>query len=146
MCIKKLEKNGKIFFYQCKQNYMKIKSTLYCTKNSYTYYLRQNLGFTSGIHYVCDQRVHLHSQSVQVNYRLSICMRKPTIWVSDQVRHKPGCRAEEDRNFRFRKNRQMYFLWSENKGADKRLITCSNCTAVPLFLRLCFRIYRMLVL
>ena len=22
---------------------------------------------------------------------LSLCMRKPTIWVSDQVRHKPDC-------------------------------------------------------
>ena len=125
---------------------MNIKSTLNCTKNSYTYYLRRNLGFTSGIHYVCDQRVHLHSQSVQVNYYLSLCMRKLTILVSDQVRHKPDCRAEENRNFRFRKNRQVYLFWSDNKGADqlcryctddKRLITC----AVTAQLRLCFSVF-----
>ena len=39
------KKNGKLFFYQCKQNYMNIKSTLYCTKNSYTYYLRKKNEF-----------------------------------------------------------------------------------------------------
>ena len=26
----------------------------------------------------------------------SLCVRKPTIWVSDQVRHKPGCTSTED--------------------------------------------------
>ena len=26
---------------------------------------------------------------------MSLCMRKPTIWVSDQVRHKPGCTVTE---------------------------------------------------
>ena len=113
---------------------MNIKSTLYCTKNSYTYYLRKKMSFTSGIHYVCDQHVHLHSQSVQVNYNLSLCIRKPTIWFSDQVQHKPDCRAEEDRNFRFRKNRQMYFFWSKK---TKALITC----AVTAQLRLCFRVF-----
>ena len=47
---------------------MNIKSTLFIApKNNYTYYLRQNLGFTSGIHYLCDQRMHLYSQSLQVN-------------------------------------------------------------------------------
>ena len=29
-------------------------------------------------------------------YHLSLCVRKPTIWVSDQVRHKPGCTSTED--------------------------------------------------
>ena len=141
MCSKKPEKMENYFFYQCKQNYMNIKSTLCCTKNSYTYYLRKKMSFTSGIHYVCDQHVHIHSQSVQVNYYLSLCMIKPKNWFSDQVQYKPDSRAEEDRNFRFRKNR--HFLWSENKGAYH---LCSNCTAAPLFSRLCFRIYRMLVL
>ena len=28
--------------------------------------------------------------------QLSLCMRKPTIWVSDLVRHKPGCTVTED--------------------------------------------------
>ena len=27
---------------------------------------------------------------------MSLCMRKPTIWVSDQVHHKPACRVTED--------------------------------------------------
>ena len=29
-------------------------------------------------------------------YHLSLCMRKPTIWVSDQVRHKPACTVTEE--------------------------------------------------
>ena len=27
---------------------------------------------------------------------ISLCLRKPTIWVSDKVRHKPGCTVTED--------------------------------------------------
>ena len=29
-------------------------------------------------------------------YNLSLCMRKPTIWVSDQVQHKPACTVTEE--------------------------------------------------
>ena len=28
--------------------------------------------------------------------KMSLCMRKPTIWGSDQVQHKPGCTVTED--------------------------------------------------
>ena len=27
---------------------------------------------------------------------MSMCMRKPTIWVSDQIQLKPGCTVKED--------------------------------------------------
>ena len=27
---------------------------------------------------------------------MSLCMTKPTIWVSDQVQHKPGCTVTEE--------------------------------------------------
>ena len=31
-----------------------------------------------------------------IEYKLSLCVRKPTICVSDQVQHKPGCTVTED--------------------------------------------------
>ena len=32
----------------------------------------------------------------QVKKQMSLCMRKPTIWVSDQVQHKPACTVTEE--------------------------------------------------
>ena len=29
-------------------------------------------------------------------YEMSLCMTKPTIWVSDQVQHKPACTVTEE--------------------------------------------------
>ena len=51
-------------------------------------------------------------------------MRKPTIWVSNQVRHKPGCTVTEDilaRGLKFwiYKVEEMYYPCSENKGDDQ---------------------------
>ena len=80
---------------------------------------------------MCDQHVHLHSQSVQVNYYLSLCMRKPTIWFSDQVQHKPDCRAEEDRNFRFRR-----LL----RGENANFLTLTQCRLNIKMNRLSFKI------
>ena len=32
----------------------------------------------------------------RIQLKLSLCVRKQTIWVSDQVRHKPGCTVTEE--------------------------------------------------
>ena len=49
-------------------------------------------------------------------------MRKPVFGVSDQLRHKPDCKATED-GWRLEisdlGNRGLYYLCSENKGADQ---------------------------
>ena len=56
---------------------------------------------------------------------MSRIMRKPVFWVSDQIRHKPGCTATED-GLRFEildlestHTGIVYYLCSENKGADQ---------------------------
>ena len=45
-------------------------------------------------------------------------MRKPVFRVSDQVRHKPGCMAK-GLKFRIQEVEGLYYLSSENKGADQ---------------------------
>ena len=56
-------------------------------------------------------------------------MRKPTIWVSDLVQHKPTCTFTEERykleilDF---SSRGILLSCSENKGDDQ---LCSYCTA-----------------
>ena len=75
---------------------------------------------------------------------LRLCVRKPTIWVSDQVRHKRAWHVQSQEQartlkFRIKEEELLHYLWSENKGADQ---LCSYCTAD---LRLCFRICRLLV-
>ena len=37
----------------------------------------------------------IHDDTYRIIYDMSLCRRKPTIWVSDQVRHKPVCTATE---------------------------------------------------
>ena len=69
-------------------------------------------------------------------------MRKPTIWVSDQVRHKPGCTVTEKGKMLEildLKRRGIVLLCSENEGADQLR---SYCEAD---LRLCLRLFRLLV-
>ena len=71
-------------------------------------------------------------------------MRQPTIWVSDQVQHKPGCIATEaglklEISNLGRLEEELYFLCSENKGTGQ---LCSYYTAD---LRLCCRICRLFV-
>ena len=39
---------------------------------------------------------HTHTMPIPEQYNTSLCVRKPTIWSSDQVRHKPGCTLTED--------------------------------------------------
>ena len=36
------------------------------------------------------------TQCVSNQYQLGLRMKKPTIWVFDQVLHKPGCTVSED--------------------------------------------------
>ena len=44
----------------------------------------------------CGDRFSMFDVEHWKNIRkMSLCMRKPTIWVSDQVRHKPGCTVTE---------------------------------------------------
>ena len=45
---------------------------------------------------VTIQRYINYYQVWWLKNNLSLCMRKPTIWVSDQVRHKSGCTSTED--------------------------------------------------
>ena len=49
-------------------------------------------------------------------------MRKPTIWVSDQVRHKPVCTVTEEGwklEILGKVEEMLHYLGSENKGADQ---------------------------
>ena len=48
-------------------------------------------------------------------------MRTPVFGVSDQVRHKPGSTTKMARGLKFRiqKVEGLYYLFSENKGADQ---------------------------
>ena len=66
-------------------------------------------------------------------------MTKPTIWDTDQVRHKPEKLQKKARSLKFwiKEEEGLYYMYfcSENKGADQ---LCSYCTAD---LCLCFRIY-----
>ena len=52
---------------------------------------------------------------------MSCIMRKPVFGVSNQVRHKSGCTAIEDglRLEILDLERRIYYLCSENKGADQ---------------------------
>ena len=68
---------------------------------------------------------------------------KTNILVSDQVSHKPGCPATEKMarglKFRILKVKGLYYLCSENKGADQ--LRCNR----EADLCLCFRMCKMLV-
>ena len=52
---------------------------------------------------------------------MSLVVRKPVIEVSDQVPHKSGCTATGNRSLTFRilKEEGLFYLCSENKGADQ---------------------------
>ena len=66
-------------------------------------------------------------------------MTKPVFSVSDQVRHKPGCTATDDKRlefWNFLEVEGLYYPCSENKGADK----LSGYCAADLCL--CFRKYK----
>ena len=69
---------------------------------------------------------------------MSLVVRKPVFGVSDLVQHKPGCTATQrmfmSLNFQIWEVEGLYYLCSENKGADQLR---SYCAAD---LRLCFRI------
>ena len=68
---------------------------------------------------------------------MSLVVRKPVFGVSDQVRHKPGCTTTEDGlKFRIKEVEGLYYLCSENIGADQ---LCGYRTAD---LGLCFCIYK----
>ena len=43
-----------------------------------------------------SQSRNYQGQEQKLDTKISLCMRKPTIWVSDQVQHKPGCTVKED--------------------------------------------------
>ena len=110
---------------------MNIKSTLYCTKIVYILF-KKKMSFTSGIHYVCDQYVHIHSQSVQVNYYLSLCMIKPK---------KSGSLTRSNTNQTV-ETKKIEISDLERIGTfsgvkTKALITC----AVTVQLCLCFRVF-----
>ena len=67
---------------------------------------------------------------------------KTNVLVSDLVRHKPGCTATEvarGLKFRTQKLEGLYYLCSENKGADQ----LRGYREADL--RLCFRICKMFV-
>ena len=49
-------------------------------------------------------------------------MRKPTVWISDQVRYKPDCASKE--NSKTLEEEGLYYLCGENKGADAAHLTC----------------------
>ena len=69
-------------------------------------------------------------------------MRKPTILVSNQAWHTPGCAATENSlkpEISDLGGRVLYYLWCESKGVDQ---LCSNCTADQ---RLCFPLCLLLV-
>ena len=69
-------------------------------------------------------------------------MRKPTIWVSDQVdTNRPVQSQKQARflKFRMKKEEGLYYPCSENKGADQ----LRGYREADL--RLCFRICRLLV-
>ena len=73
---------------------------------------------------------------------LSLCMRKPTIWV--QIRsdtNQPVQSQKMDRGWKFwiKKVQELYYPCMENKGADQ---LCNYCEAD---LRICFRLCRLLV-
>ena len=63
---------------------------------------------------------------------MSLFVRKPVFGVSDQVRHKPGCKIKEDG--RILEVEGLYYPCSENKGADQLR------GYREAGLRLCFRI------
>ena len=65
---------------------------------------------------------------------MSLCMTKPTIWVSDQVQHKPACTVTEETQ-----NLENLGISSENKDADQLR------GHREADLRLCFRLCRLLV-
>ena len=73
---------------------------------------------------------------------VSLVVRKLVFGVSDQVPHKPGCRATQDGQrleICVLKVERLYYLCSENKGADQ----LSGYREADL--RLCFRICKKLV-
>ena len=70
------------------------------------------------------------------------CVRKPTIWVSEQVNtNQPIQSQKQGRNLKFRikVEKRLYYPCRENKGADQLR---SHCEAD---LRLCFRLCKLLI-
>ena len=66
---------------------------------------------------------------------MSLVVRNPVFGVSDQAPHKPGCTTTQDGlKFRIYEVEGLYYLCSENKGADQL------CGYREADLRLCFRI------
>ena len=54
------------------------------------------------------------------NWYMSLCVRKPTICVSDQIGHKPACTViEAGKKLETLYLRRGIVLCSENKGADQ---------------------------
>ena len=72
---------------------------------------------------------------------LSMCMRKPTIWVFDQVNTNQAGQSQKIASFKFQMKEEegLDYQCSENKGADQL------CGYREAGLRLYFRICRLLV-
>ena len=75
-------------------------------------------------------------------YNISLSMRKPTMWVSNRSDiNQPVQSQKQARSMKFwiKEEEGLYYMCSENKGADQ---LSSYCTAD---LRLCFHLCKLLV-
>ena len=78
------------------------------------------------------------SDTVTYKNNMSLCVRKPTIWVPTRSNKNLYChRWLEAGNFSIKEEKGLYYPSSENKGVDQLR---SYCEAD---LRLCFRICRL---
>ena len=70
--------------------------------------------------------------------KMSLCVRKPTIWVPTRSDANPPVQSQKQARS-LKKEDSKFYPCSKNKGADQ---LCSYCTAD---LRLCFRLCKLLI-
>ena len=90
----------------------------------------------------CSIQTDLESEQIDVQIEMSLCMRKPTIWVPTRSDTNQTVQSQKiARSLKFRMNEEegLYYPFNENKVADQLWGYCEAD------LRLCFRLGILLV-